>query len=70
MVVRGIRHMARTGELAVFGSGMAGLAMQILAGRLLAPSFGSSVYTWGSIIGVFMVTLSLGYYFGDRKSVV
>ena len=68
MVVRGIRHMARTGELAVFGSGMAGLAMQILAGRLLAPSFGSSVYTWGSIIGVFMVTLSLGYYFGGKTS--
>jgi spermidine synthase len=60
--------MAETGELAVFGSGMVGLGLQILAGRLLAPSFGSSAYTWGSIIGIFMVTLSLGYYVGGKYS--
>ena len=48
--------------------GIIGLAQQILAGRILTPEFGNSVYTWGSIIGVFMTALSLGYHFGGKFS--
>jgi len=55
-------------EFAVVVSGVTSMGMEILAGRLLAPSFGSSIYTWGSIIGVFLAALSAGYYVGGRRS--
>ena len=34
----------------------------------MAPYFGNSVYVWGSLIGVFLAALSLGYYLGGRLS--
>jgi spermidine synthase len=55
-------------ELAVFVSGVASMGLEILAGRMLAPQFGSSIYTWGSIIGVFLAALSYGYYRGGRQA--
>ncbi|MFC7204838.1 spermidine synthase [Haloferax namakaokahaiae] len=55
-------------ELAVFVSGVASMGLEILAGRLIAPEFGSSIYTWGSIIGVFLAALSLGYYRGGKQA--
>jgi hypothetical protein len=42
------------------------MALEILASRVLAPEFGSSVYVWGSIISVFLAALSLGYAWGGR----
>ncbi|SFR52154.1 spermidine synthase [Halogeometricum limi] len=53
-------------ELAVFVSGVASMGLEILAGRMVAPQFGSSIYTWGSIIGVFLAALSYGYYRGGK----
>ena len=53
-------------ELAVFVSGVASMGLEILAGRIVAPQFGSSIYTWGTIIGVFLAALSLGYYRGGK----
>ena len=53
-------------EAAVFASGVASMGLEILAGRMVAPAYGSSVYTWGSIIGVFLAALSLGYALGGR----
>jgi len=44
------------------------MGLEILAGRMIAPEFGSSIYTWGSIIGVFLTALSLGYYIGGRRA--
>jgi spermidine synthase len=44
------------------------MGMEILAGRLIAPAFGSSIFTWGSIIGVFLAALSAGYYYGGKRS--
>ncbi|MFB6142476.1 MAG: spermidine synthase [Halorientalis sp.] len=58
----------RRPELAVFGAGVASMGLEILAGRLIAPQFGSSIYTWGSIIGVFLAALSLGYWVGGRRA--
>ena len=55
-------------EVAVFVSGIASMGLEILAGRLVAPEFGSSIYTWGSIIGVFLTALSLGYYLGGKRA--
>ncbi len=55
-------------EIIVFTSGGALLVLEIVASRVLAPFFGNSVYVWGSLIGVFLAGLSLGYYVGGRAA--
>ncbi|MCB1864468.1 MAG: fused MFS/spermidine synthase [Chromatiales bacterium] len=40
------------------------LVLEIVAGRLLAPYIGVSLYTWTSIIGVMLAGLSLGNWIG------
>lgn len=50
----------------VGASGAVLMALEILSSRLLSPHFGSSVYVWGSIIGVFLAALSVGYAAGGR----
>jgi hypothetical protein len=44
------------------------MCVELLAGRILAPFFGSSVHIWGSIITVFMLSLSIGYLLGGKLS--
>jgi hypothetical protein len=44
------------------------MALELLSGRILAPTFGSSIYVWGAVITVFMVALSIGYLIGGRMS--
>ena len=51
-----------------FISGFIIMSIELLGGRILAPYFGSSIYVWGSIITVFMLSLSIGYLFGGRLS--
>ena len=51
-----------------FVGGFVIMSLELLGGRLLAPYFGSSIYVWGSIITIFMLSLSLGYLFGGRLS--
>jgi hypothetical protein len=51
-----------------FVGGFVIMSMELLGGRVLAPYFGSSIYVWGSIITVFMLSLALGYLFGGRLS--
>jgi spermidine synthase len=50
----------------VAGAGAVVMALEIIASRVLAPHFGSSVYVWGSIISVFLAALALGYALGGR----
>lgn len=42
------------------------MALEIVSSRVLAPHFGSSVYVWGSIIGVFLAAMSIGYFWGGK----
>lgn len=51
-----------------FISGFCIMTIELLGGRILSPYFGSSVYVWGSIITVFMLSLSFGYLTGGRLS--
>jgi spermidine synthase/MFS family permease len=52
--------------LVVFTAGACTLALEIVAGRILAPYVGVSLYTWTSIIGVVLAGVSLGNYAGGR----
>ncbi|NIM06069.1 MAG: spermine synthase, partial [Armatimonadetes bacterium] len=50
--------------LVAFLSGAILMALEIVGSRVLAPEFGGSIFVWGSLIGVFLAALSLGYYIG------
>ncbi|MCC8189102.1 MAG: fused MFS/spermidine synthase [Planctomycetes bacterium] len=52
--------------LVVFTSGAALMGLEMAGARLVEPHFGSTIYVWGSIIGVFMLALSVGYWGGGR----
>jgi hypothetical protein len=52
-----------------FSSGFCIMGIELLGGRILAPYFGSSVHIWGSIITVFMLSLSIGYLLGGKLSI-
>ncbi|HHT49824.1 MAG TPA: fused MFS/spermidine synthase [Firmicutes bacterium] len=52
--------------LTVFLSGAVLMALEMVGSRILAPTFGSSIYIWGSLIVVVMAALTLGYYVGGR----
>ncbi len=55
-----------------FSGGFAIMVLELLGSRMLAPYFGNSTYVWGSLIGVFMIALAIGYKLGgslaDRRS--
>ncbi|HSA59490.1 MAG TPA: fused MFS/spermidine synthase [bacterium] len=53
----------------VFLSGMAVMAVELTASRLVAPYFGTSFLIWTNLIGVVLLVLSLGYYFGGNLDV-
>ena len=64
--------MAKTSALWAYTiagwSGFYVMLVELLSGRLIAPSFGSSIYVWGSVIFVFMLGLSIGYLLGGIYS--
>lgn len=60
--------MAVTVYLLAFVGGFVIMSLELLGGRVLAPYFGSDIYVWGSIITIFMLSLSLGYLLGGRLS--
>jgi hypothetical protein len=53
-----------------FIAGFIIMSIELLGGRILAPYFGSSIYVWGSIITVFMLSLSIGYLSGGKLSLI
>ncbi|OIP97953.1 hypothetical protein AUK40_02200 [Candidatus Wirthbacteria bacterium CG2_30_54_11] len=52
--------------LTAFVCGMVIMAVEMAASRLMAPYFGTSVFVWTNLLGIIMLALSLGYYFGGR----
>jgi len=52
--------------MVVFTSSACLLVLEIVAGRLLAPYIGVSLYTWTSIIGVILAGLALGNWLGGK----
>jgi predicted membrane-bound spermidine synthase len=62
---RDIRPLRFPGAFAFVGSGCL-LVLEIVAGRIIAPSLGVSLYTWTSVIGVVLAGLSLGNWIGGK----
>jgi spermidine synthase len=58
--------MRRLLYITVFITGMATLGIEFSAERLVGPAFGTSNLVWASIVGLILVYLSLGYWFGGR----
>ena len=52
--------------IVVFTASACILVIEIVAGRILAPVIGVSLYTWTSIIGIVLAGISLGNYLGGR----
>ena len=52
--------------LIVFVVGVGILGAEIAAARLLAPYFGASTIVWANTIGIVLVALSAGYWYGGR----
>ncbi len=53
-------------EIVVFICGAVVMAYEIIGSRLLGPYVGTSMFVWTSIIGVILLSLSLGYMWGGR----
>ncbi|HUT33690.1 MAG TPA: fused MFS/spermidine synthase [Planctomycetota bacterium] len=53
-------------HVVVFVCGAVLMAFEMVGSRILAPTFGSTIFVWGSLIGVFLAALSLGYLVGGR----
>ena len=52
----------------VFVSGAVVMSVELMASRLFAPTFGNSIFVWGSLIGVIMIALSIGYWYGGKQA--
>ena len=50
----------------VFIASFCTLVIELVAGRIMAPYVGVSLYTWTSIIGVVLAGISIGAYLGGR----
>jgi spermidine synthase len=53
-------------NLIVFVSSACIMILELVAGRIVAPYVGVSLYTWTSIIGVVLAGISLGNYLGGQ----
>lgn len=52
--------------IVAFISGFVIMVLEMLGFRILAPSFGYSIYVWGILIGIIMLAFSVGYYIGGK----
>ena len=55
-------------EIIVFLSGAIGMGLELIAARVLSPYVGSSNVVWTSIIGIILVSMSIGYWIGGKRA--
>ena len=53
-------------EIVAFFCGAVVMAFEIVGSRMLGPYVGTSMFAWTSIIGVILLSLSVGYFWGGR----
>ena len=66
MILKGPSRAFTILSLLVLVAGLVTMSLEFSVSRLLIPIFGSTIYTWGSLIGVVLVGLSGGYHLGGR----
>lgn len=66
MILKGPSQAFTILLLLVLVAGLVTMSLEFSVSRLLIPIFGSTIYTWGSLIGVVLVGLSGGYHLGGR----
>ena len=62
------KHFSLILRAQVIIAGAAIMVLELLGSRLLAPYYGSTLFVWGSLIGVVLLGLATGYFFGGKKS--
>src|SRR3990170_5139869 len=53
-------------EITAFISGAAIMILELVASRIITPYLGATIYSWSSLIGTIMISLSLGYWWGGK----
>lgn len=61
-----MQREAMKANIVVFIASFCTLVIELVAGRIMAPYVGVSLYTWTSIIGVVLAGISVGAYLGGR----
>ena len=51
-----------------FAAGAVTLIIEIAGTRIMAPFFGTTVFTWSALIGITLLSLAAGYYAGGLYS--
>jgi spermidine synthase len=49
-----------------FTTGTILMALEMTGSRILAPYFGNTIYVWTNLIGIILLSLSVGYYIGGK----
>jgi MFS family permease len=62
---RDVRPLRFPGAFAFLANG-ALLVLELVAGRILAPTIGVSLYTWTAVIGVVLAGISVGSWIGGK----
>lgn len=55
-------------EITVFICGAIGMILELIAARVLSPYVGSSNLIWTTIIGVMLISMSIGYCLGGKRA--
>ena len=53
-------------EITVFLCGALTMVLELIAARVLSPYVGSSNLIWTTIIGIILISMSIGYWFGGK----
>lgn len=56
-------------EITVFICGAISMILELVAARVLSPYVGSSNFIWTTIIGVMLISMSIGYWIGGKKQI-
>jgi spermidine synthase len=61
-----LKNETRKASTVAFISSFCVMAIELIAGRMLAPAIGVSLYTWTSVIGIIMAGIAAGNYAGGK----
>lgn len=61
-----MNHTIAFYNLTALVSGMAIMAIEMTATRMMSPYFGTSIFVWTNVLGIIMAALALGYWLGGK----